>query len=110
MAALYSLQYAGQTGGGAGAIYVGNGIVAGFDTYGGRFNGTYTEQAGRFRANVTLLMPGGGQLVTGQAVPAGTKIPMSVDWPAKFGNGTRQQIMVQGRPMMVLLKKMQDIP
>src|SRR5262245_41847190 len=110
MAALYSLQYAGQTGGGVGAMYVGNGIVAGFDAYGGRFNGTYTDEAGRFRADIVLLMPGGGRLVTGQTVPAGTRIPMSVDWPADFGDRTRQQIMVQGRPVLVLLQKMQDIP
>ena len=91
-------------------MYVGNGIVAGFDIYGGRFNGTYTDQAGRFRADIILLMPGGGRLVTGQEVPAGTKIPMSVDWPANFGNKTQQQIMVLGSPVMVLLQKMQDIP
>ena len=91
-------------------MYVGNGIMAGFDIYGGRFNGTYTDQAGRFRADIILLMPNGGRLVTGQEVPAGTKIPMSVDWPANFGNRTQQQIMVQGRPVTVLLQKMQDIP
>ena len=91
-------------------MYVGNGIVAGFDIYGGHFNGTYTDHAGRFRANVTLTMPSGGRLVTGQVVPAGTKISMSVDWPANFGNGTQQQIMVQNKSVMVLLKKMQDIP
>jgi hypothetical protein len=54
-------------------------------------------------------MPVGGQMVTGQRVPAGASIPISVDWPANFGNGRQQQIIVQDQPVNVVLEKMNDL-
>lgn len=93
MASLYYVKYVGETGTGAGAMYVGNGVVAGFDISGGRYTGTYTEQWGRFRATVSFSMPGGGETVTGLRVPPGTSIPLSVDWPANFANGDQQIIV-----------------
>jgi hypothetical protein len=56
-----------------GAMYVGNGVIAGFDIYGGRYKGTFTESNGRLYGTVNLTIPGGGSLVTGQQVPPGTE-------------------------------------
>ncbi len=109
MAALYGVSYAGQTGAGVGAMYVGNGVIAGFDIYGGRYKGSYTEDGGRLKGAVTLTIPGGGQLVTGQTVPAGTSIQISADWPIDLGNGQPLSLNVGGRPVQVIFNKMVDI-
>lgn len=108
MASLYGLTYVGKEGSGLGAMYIGSGTIAGFDIYGGQYKGTYTEGAGRFKGNVTLSIPGGGQLVTGQAVPPGTIIPVAVDWPSNFGSGEPLAVPVAGQTVQVSLRKMVD--
>ncbi len=110
MSALYMMQYVGVAGGGAGAIYIGKGKILGMDIAGGRYAGSYTEQGGRLKGNATLSMPQGGQLVTGQQVPPGTKIPLTTDWPADFANGRPQTVMVAGRSVQVAFEKIGDIP
>lgn len=110
MAALYAVQYAGQTGVGVGAMYVGNGIIAGFDIYGGSYSGTYVESGGRLRGNVALSVPAGGALVTGQQVPAGTSIQILADWPADLGSGSALPLNVGGRPVQVIFRKIHDLP
>ena len=108
MAALYGLSYSEQQGAGMGAMYIGDGKVAGFDIYGGRYSGIYTESADRFRGTVTLSIPGGGQLVTGLRIPPGTNIPISVDWPSDLGNGAALSVSVGGQFVQVHLQKMVD--
>lgn len=110
MASLYGVQYAGQTGTGVGAMYVGGGVIAGFDIYGGRYKGNYTEANGRLKGTVTLSMPNGGVLVTGQQVPAGTSMQISADWPLDLGNGKSLQLNVGGKPVQVNFTKMVDVP
>jgi hypothetical protein len=60
MSALYAMNYVGQTGTGGGAVYVGNGKIVGIDVGNLRYNGTYTEQAGRLKGSVMLSAPNGG--------------------------------------------------
>jgi hypothetical protein len=110
MSALYAMRYLGQTGVGAGAVYVGKGMIVGADVGNGRYHGTYTEAGGRLKATLTLTMASAGVLVTGQQVPAGTKIPMTADWPADFANGQAQSITVAGRQVQVTFEKIGDIP
>ena len=110
MSAFYTMQYLGQSGVGMGAIYIGKGKIVGADVAGGRYSGTYSEDAGRIKAEIVLSMPNGGPLVTGNQVPPGTKIPMKADWPSNFANGQAQQIMVTGRPVNVTFEKVDDIP
>lgn len=110
MSALYAMRYLGQTGAGAGAIYIGKGKIAGMDVGGGRYEGTYTESAGRLKGSATLSAPLGATLVTGQQLQPGTKIPLSVDWPASFADGAAQPISVAGRAVQVTFEKISDIP
>ena len=111
MSALYAMRYLGQTGStGAGAVYIGRGKIVGLDVGNGRYHGTYSEAGGRIKGSATLSMPSGGVLVTGHNVPAGTSIPLTVDWPANFANGQPQTIMVQGAPVQVAFEKIGDIP
>lgn len=109
MAALFAVSYAGQVGSGVGAMYVGNGVIAGFDIYGGRYKGTYTEANGRIKGTVTLTQPGGGQLVTGQQIPPGASVQISADWPSDLGNGKPLQLNVGGQPVQVNFNKMVDV-
>ena len=110
MSALYAMRYVGRADAGAGAIYIGKGTIVGADVGGGRYHGTYTESGGRIKGNANLSMPNGGSLVTGQTVPPGTKIPLTVDWPVAFANGQPQPIMVSGQPVQVTFEKIGDIP
>jgi hypothetical protein len=109
MSALYAMRYVGGGGAGAGAIYIGRGTILGIDVTGGRFQGTYTEQAGRMRASITMSVPAGTTLVTGQIVSHATNFLLTADWPLNFAGGN-QQIMVAGRPVQVTFEKIGDIP
>lgn len=108
MSALYQMQFLGQSGAGAGAIYVGRGKVVGIDATGARYNGSYVDQAGRLKGTVTLTSAS-GMLVTGQSISPGTQVPITLDLPANFA-GHPQQIMVAGRPVTVSFDKIGDIP
>lgn len=110
MSALYTMQYLGQSDVGIGTVYVGKNTIVGADVGGGRYNGTYTEADNRLKGVIALSMPNGGVLVTGDQVPPGTEIPMTVDWPLDFANGQAQQVMVVGKPVNVTFQKIGDIP
>jgi hypothetical protein len=110
MASLYGVQYAGENGTGMGALYLGNGVIAGFDLYGGHFKGTYTEQNGRLNAKMTLSLPGNGVSVAGHRISLGAGDDMSADWPSDLGNGRQLQMTVGGRTVHVHFKKMLDVP
>jgi hypothetical protein len=109
MSALYIMRFLGGVGMGFGAVYVGRNTIVGVDSGNARYSGAYTENGGRMRGNVTMTLPQGGVLVTGQQVPPGTSIPMSFDWPSNFTSG-QQQIAVQGRPVSVTFEKVGDVP
>lgn len=110
MSALYTMQYVGQTGTGAGAIYIGKGVIVGIDVGGGRYNGTYAEGAGRLKGNVVLSAPNGAMLVSGQKLSPGSTLQLTVDWPLGFANGQPQLISVGGRQVQVKFEKIGDIP
>jgi hypothetical protein len=107
MSALYAMRYSG---GGASAIYIGKGTIVGIGTKNGRYNGTYSEEGGRMKVNMTLLMPSGGAFVSGQSVPVGGLVQITADWPANFADGQPHQIIVQGRPIQVTFEKIGDVP
>lgn len=110
MSALYAMRYLGRSDVGAGAIYIGRGKIVGIDIGGARYDGTYTEGAGRMKARVNMHVPAGVVLVTGQQIPQPTTIPLAADWPLTFADGTAQQIMVAGLPVSVTFEKIGDIP
>jgi hypothetical protein len=110
MASLYAIQYSGQTGVGAGALYVGNGVIVGFDMSGGRYDGTYKDNGDYINGAISLSVPGGGALVTGDNLPAGASIQIPVDWPADLGNGEPMQLKIGERTVQVVLTKMADVP
>lgn len=110
MSALYAMRYVGQTGAGAGAMYIGKGVIVGADTGGGRYNGTYTETGGRLKGSVVLAAPHGATLVNGQKLSPGSSLQLTMDWPVGFANGQPQSINVGGRQVQVAFDKIGDIP
>ena len=65
MSALYIMRYA-SLGAGAGVLYIGRNVVVGVDITENRYEGSYTEESGRIRAELTLsVVADSSQLVTG---------------------------------------------
>ena len=111
MSALYVMRYLGESDTGAGALYIGKGIVVGVDTGNMRYRGTYTQSEGRLRADVTMTAAtGGSTLVTGSPLAAGQSLQITADWPEDFANGTARQILIGGRQVSVMFEKVGDIP
>ncbi len=105
MSALYAIIYAGRSGDGQGAIFVGRGQILGYDFGSGRYAGTYHEQDGRLKGTVALSFPAGGTLVTGQRVPPNAMFTVAIDWPSDFGNGTVQHVIIDGQAVGVVFDK-----
>lgn len=111
MSALYVMRYMGESSVGAGALYIGKSVILGVDTGDIRYNGTYTENAGRLRLQVTMTASANGStLVTGDTLSAGQSLQIAADWPEDFANGAAQQILVGGRQVQVTFEKIGDIP
>jgi hypothetical protein len=109
MSALYAMRFAGVADTGSGAIYIGKGKIVGIDVGNLRYSGRYIEEGGRLNGTVELYAPTGGLLVTGVQVPAGSRWNVTFDWPANFSDGKPQPIMINGRPVQVVLEKIGDI-
>ena len=110
MSALYLMRYVGQTGTGTGVMFIGKGVVVGVDAGGNRYDGSYTESAGRIIGKVTMSVQPGTVLVTGQVVPQAVFFELRIDWPSNFADGKPQQVRIAGRPAAVLFEKLKDIP
>jgi hypothetical protein len=107
--ALYAMTYAGTDDIGGGAIFIGNGKVSGIDAGNVRYRGTYAESGGRLKLSAVLSTPTGATLVTGDQIPAGTKLQLTADWPADFKDGQHLEITVAGKPVTVSFEKIDDI-
>ncbi len=109
MSALYAMRYQGVAGTGHGSIYIGKNKVLGIDLTGAIYDGSYAPQGANLTGSVTLTSAG-GSLVTGQPVPAGTKVQIAFSLPPNFGNGQLQTVTVGGKPVQVAFSKIGDIP
>lgn len=110
MSALYVMSYRGRADSGNGAIYVGRGTIAGVDVGNIRYSGSYHESDGRIIGTVEMHAASDAELVSGMRVPAGTRLPISIDWPMTFADGTPRTLSVAGHSVQVSLEKISDIP
>jgi len=108
MSALYVMRYEGVAGVGHGAVFIGKGKILGVDIKGAKYEGTYLSKDGSLSGAATLISAG-GELVTGEAVPAGTRLQIVFDLPASAANG-EFQLRIAGKPVRVLLAKVGDVP
>jgi hypothetical protein len=109
MNALYQMRYHGVAGAGHGAIYIGKGQVAGVDITGARYIGSYSDNGTSLDGTVTLTSSG-AELVTGLRMAPGSKIPITFNFPANFGNGQFQTVTVGNASVQVAFDKIADIP
>ncbi len=111
MSALYIMRYQGQSATGMGPIYVGDGTIVGVDIANARYHGSYIEENGRMKGEVTLSSPpGGAMLVTGDPFPANQAITLTIDCPVDFADGMARELSVMGRRVQVTFEKVGDIP
>ena len=117
MKALYTMRYVGHQGvglqAGAGAIYIGDGMVLGVDIRDGRYKGRYAEADGILKGEITLTAPPTAPLplVTGIELPPGQSLQFTLDWPVEtLEDGKPKPVWVAGRQVSVVLDKVGDIP
>jgi hypothetical protein len=110
MSAFYAMRYVGQTGLGMAAIYIGHGIVLGFDGADGRYEGTYREVDDHFLAKVGLTFNQPWPLITGEVAKPGVAMVVEIDWPLDFADGAPRQVFLAGLPVTVIMQKVGDIP
>ena len=112
MEGIYAMYFTGSVGSGSGLLLLKSGVIAGADSAGGIYDGSYT--LGEMRTvnlNVRLTLPPGASLVTGHA--AGAK-PLVMDIPAKlpenFSNGQAIALNTPSGPINIIFKKLRDLP
>ena len=110
MSALYIMRYVGTAGVASSTIYIGRQKVLGIDAGGARYVGTYSESRDRMLVDMTLLMPKGGVLITGEQAPAGSKYKLTGDWPVEPADGMVHRIYFDGRAMKVGFERIGFIP
>lgn len=109
MSALYQLRFQGVAGQAHGSLYLGRGVLLGIDVMGGRYNGSYTEDSGRLVGKASVRVAA-EMLVTGQAVPAGTVVPIGFNLPASFADGGYHEVTVAGQSVNIAFEKLGDVP
>ena len=112
MEGIYAMYFTGSVGSGSGLLLLKNGIIAGADSAGGIYDGSYTvEEMGTVNMNVRLTLPPGASLVTGASAGAN---PMVMDIPARlpenFGNGLAIALNTPTGPINIIFKKLRDVP
>jgi hypothetical protein len=110
MSALYKIRYLGSTGVGFGVLYIGRGKIIGIDVTNTRYTGSYVDEGGRMKGNLTLAPLVDAVLVTGKQVSPGTTIPITIDFPSNFADGRPQKVSVGGLPVAVTFEKIGDVP
>lgn len=110
MSALYRMQYAGSTGNGAGAIFIGNGQILGIDIGDIRYRGKYYEEDGKMRLKGQMTAHAlGARLVTGDPLAPGQSLPIDAEWPVDAKPDEIRHVTVGGRHVAVTFEKIGDI-
>jgi hypothetical protein len=109
MGALYQMRYQGVAGVEHGTIYIGAGTIVGVDLTGARYRGTYSDQEGTLTGSGTLTSAGRA-LVTGQPMPAGTRLRITFRLPSQLGDSQFNTVDVAGGPVQVAFDKVADVP
>jgi hypothetical protein len=109
LSALYRVQYQSANGFGDAVVYIGKGKILGMDITASHYDGSYAEQNGHLQGTATFTSTG-VTLVTGQAIPAGEKAPITFNWPRNLAYGQPLQAMVGGHPVSLKLTKIEDVP
>lgn len=109
---LYVAYFTGAAGSALGLFYIGDGVIAGADAGGLKYDGTLTERAdGSFEGVVQFEVPPGTPLITGLAASAPQKIAASVALPKGFDDGkTVTLIHTPAGPVNARFERLRELP
>jgi hypothetical protein len=112
MEGIYAMYFTGSVSSGSGLLLLKRGVIAGADSAGGIYDGSYTAgEMGTVNVNVRLTLPPGASMVTGTV--AGAR-PLVMDIPARlpenFGNGQAIALNTPNGPINIIFKKLRDVP
>ena len=110
MSALYAMRYANEAGRGAGAVYIGKGIISGIDVADVRFDGSYTDNGSELSGKVTMLRPRGGASSGTPEISHPASVEFTFSLPAHFADGQPYPFSVDGLEVHVIFEKLKDVP
>jgi uncharacterized membrane-anchored protein YitT (DUF2179 family) len=107
----YAVYYTGVSGFGNAVLVITGGIVVGADVVGGVYDGSFSQdQDGKFSASISLTVPAGTTLVTGQILPNPFTQTITAILPPDFANGQSLPIQTTMGPVNAIFKKLRDLP
>jgi hypothetical protein len=111
MDGIYAMYFTGSVGSGSGLLLLKDGIVAGADSAGGIYDGSYTlEKTGAVNIKVRLTLPPGASLVTGVAAGANSlAMDIPAQLPENFGNGQAIALNTPTGPINIIFKKIRGL-
>ena len=108
---LYVMRYMGATGSGHGVLYVGKGVVLGFDVGEIEYKGSYREKNGRIVAEGMMTATRDDSvLVNGHPLLREEPLPFSAELPIDLDNGAAHQIFIAHLPVNVMFTKLGSLP
>lgn len=106
----YSVYYTGIAGFGHAVLAIAGGVVAGADPQGSIYDGTYTtDDDGNFEISVTLKIPAGVTLVTGQPLPSDFSQKIVATLRTGFADGQPVLVQTPMGPVNAVFRKLRGM-
>lgn len=110
MEGFYAVYYTGVAGFGHAVLVMRDGVVTGADVTGGIYDGKFkVADAGSVSIEVTLTVPAGTTLVTGQTLPAPYSQTIKAELSAHFANGQPVPVQTPLGPVNAIFKKLRNL-
>ncbi len=110
MEGFYAVYYTGTSGFGHAVLVLNRGIVVGADAVGGIYEGAYSvTEDGSLRIGVTLTVPAGTTLVTGQTLPNPFSQTIEANLTSSFASGQTVPINTPMGPVNAVFKKIRGM-
>lgn len=111
MQGFYAVYYTGVAGFGHAILVINDGIVTGADATGGVYDGSYTTgDNDEFEIEVTLKVPAGATLVTGQSLSEDFSQTITAKLHSGFADGQPVPVQTPMGPVNAIFKKLRGIP
>jgi hypothetical protein len=108
---LYIAYVTGAVGNTIALYYIGDGILAGVDAGGTKYDGTYRiEDDGSYKGSLTYIIPRGVPVITGQVTTEEQTVQLPFLLPKKFWDGQVVRLDSAIGPVNVKFEKLKDLP
>jgi len=110
MEGFYAVFYTGVAGFGHAVLVIKDGIITGADATGGLYDGKFSVGgSGGISIEVTLTVPAGTTLVTGQTLPSAYSQTIKADLMESFANGQAVPVQTPLGPVNAIFKKLRSL-